>query len=243
MANSQATTKSVGKNGNVTAANRAVEKEMEEWRRIHDEDQKQIAALNARMEQLMQLMSSGVLGANVAAQAPVSKVYNEVSLVHLVDRGPGLRTHIELSNLTIDLTTFGEERTLTLQQFEECVGKYRRWFEQGIIAPGADSGDLAKRYGLKVSSDFGIDKSYIERLGTMSVDELENFYNKLCDGHKAFIIEYWKRKLLAKSPDPKFKDMRKIEALNRISHGAMEGALLDIRTAETRAQIEAEKKK
>ena len=51
--------------------------------------------------------------------------------------------------------------------------------------------------------------------------KLENFYNKLCDGHKAFIIEYWKRKLLAKSPDPKFKDMRKIEALNRISHGAM----------------------
>lgn len=226
--------------GATTGANSAA-KELAEMKKQALEDQKRIAGLEAQIQQLVQLMSAQQQSAAAAPVAASSKIYSEATLVHLVDRAPGLRTHIELSNLTIDLTTFGEERTLTLQQFEECVGKYRRWFDAGIIAPGADAGDLAKRYGLKVSNQFGISKSTLQRLRSMSYTELEEFYNKLGDGHKSFIIEYWKRCVIAK--DSAFTDIHKIEILNRVSGGAMEGTLLDMRTEKEREAIAAQKAK
>ena len=223
-----------------SATSAAKDKELEELKKQAAEDQKKIASLEEQIQKLITAMSAQMSATQGVSSTPTpSKLYSEATLVHLVDRAPGLRTHIELSNLTVDLTKFGEERTLTLQQFEECVGKYRRWFDAGIIAPGADAGDLARRYGLTVSTNYGITKETMQRLGHMSYDELESFYTKLGEGHRAFIIEYWKRKVLAK--DPAFSDIHKIEVLNRVSDGAMEGTLLDIRTAKEREAIAAQR--
>ena len=66
----------------------------------------------------------------------------------------------------------------------------------------------------------------MKKLGTLSLVELENLYNKLSDGHKQFVIEYFKRKILEK--DPNFNDIHKIEMLNRVSNGAMSGTTLDM---------------
>ena len=59
----------------------------------------------------------------------------------------------------------------------------------------------------------------------MNIYELEDIYNKLCDGLRGFIIEYFKRKIIEK--DPKFNDVYKIELLNRLSNGAMSDVILD----------------
>ena len=67
----------------------------------------------------------------------------------------------------------------------------------------------------------------MKKLGTLSLVELENLYNKLSDGHKQFVIEYFKRKILEK--DPNFNDIHKIEMLNRVSNGAMSGTTLDMK--------------
>ena len=152
----------------------------------------------------------------------------EVVLVHLKENAPGLTTHIELSNLTIDMSAFGEERTLDRRQAEELAGKYRKFFDRGVIAFGSGSEHLASKFGLKSINDYSyVNKDFVKKLGTLSLVELENLYNKLSDGHKQFVIEYFKRKILEK--DPNFNDIHKIEMLNRVSNGAMSGTTLDMK--------------
>ena len=152
----------------------------------------------------------------------------EVVLVHLKENAPGLTTHIELSNLTIDMSAFGEERTLDRRQAEELAGKYRKFFDRGVIAFGSGSEHLASKFGLKSVNDYSyVNKDFVKKLGTLSLVELENLYNKLSDGHKKFVIEYFKRKILEK--DPNFNDIHKIEMLNRVSDGAMSGTTLDMK--------------
>ena len=152
----------------------------------------------------------------------------EVILVHLKENAPGLTTHIELSNLTIDMSAFGEERTLDRRQAEELAGKYRKFFDRGVIAFGSGSEHLASKFGLKSVNDYSyVNKDFVKKLGTLSLVELENLYNKLSDGHKQFVIEYFKRKFLEK--DPSFNDIHKIEMLNRVSNGAMSGTTLDMK--------------
>lgn len=164
---------------------------------------------------------------NVAPQ-PVEKnsLMEEIKLIHLAQRAPGLATHIELSNMTIDMNAFLEERTLDRRQAEEIAGKYRTWFDKGIITFGDGCEDIAKRFALKSLKDYNIQKDLMERIGRMSVKDLEETYNRLPKAMKASIIETFKRKIM--QGDPAFKDSQKIEMLNRISRGAMSGTTLDM---------------
>lgn len=203
-----------------------------------DEKDKKIEALEKQIQELMMLMLKSQNGATPTSTAPRSS--DDVKIVHLVERAPGLKTHIKLSNLVINMTSFGEERTLTLSQFEELVGMYRNWFEQGIIAPGAGLENLASRYGLKTVKDYNISKEFITKLGVMNIYELEDFFTKLGEGHKQFILEYWQRRVIAK--DPHFKDIHKIEMLNRVSNGGLRNVLLDLETEKERERIAAAKK-
>lgn len=184
----------------------------------------QLAQLQAQNEMLMKMLMEKN---GAPAQVTVTNTLNnEYTLVHLVDRMPGCTTHIELSNITIDMTAFGEERILDRRQCEEIAGKYRKWFEKGIIAFGADGEELASRFGLKSIKDYSyINKDFVKQLGGLSLIELENLWNKLCEGHKKFVIEYFKRGVV--KGDPAFKDIHKIELLNRLSKGAMSGTALD----------------
>ena len=99
---------------------------------------------------------------------------DEVTIVHLFDNAPGITTHIQLSNYAIDMGAFGETRTLTVQQFEELVGKYRSWFDRGIIAVGAGSEYYAKRNNLKMASESLIDSDFISKLGTMPMSDVQD---------------------------------------------------------------------
>ena len=178
-------------------------------------------------QMLIQMLSER--GVNVAPVVNDKNSLNEeVVLVHLKENAPGLTTHIELSNLTIDMSAFGEERTLDRRQAEELAGKYRKFFDRGVIAFGSGSEHLASKFGLKSISDYSyVNKDFVKKLGTLSLVELENLYNKLSDGHKQFVIEYFKRKILEK--DPNFNNIHKIEMLNRVSDGAMSGTTLDMK--------------
>ena len=65
-----------------------------------------------------------------------------VRIVHLVERAPGLTTYMKLSSTEVIFRKFGEERTLSFQAFQELVGKYRKWFDMGIISIAAGYEDL-----------------------------------------------------------------------------------------------------
>ena len=199
---------------------------------------KTVEALTAQNEMLMKMfLESQKSAAPIAVMesASTNSLNDEVTLVHLIENAPGLTTHIELSNITMDLSAFGEERTLDRRQAEEISGKYRKWFDKGIIAFGANGDELASKFGLKSVNDYSyINKNFVKQLGSLSLLELENLYKKVGDGHKKFIISYFKRKIV--EGDPAFKDVHKIEMLNRVSGGAMSGTTLDL---QREAEVEA----
>lgn len=188
----------------------------------------EIAALKAQIEMLTKMMAAG-LGAQAVAPAQLesSSLFEEVKVVHLRECLPGTTTHIHLSNRDLDFSSFGATLTLDRRQAEELAGgTAKKFFDRGIIAFGEGSEELAKTLGVKSIRDYEfMGSDFVKRLGTMNVYELEDIYNKLCDGLRGFIIEYFKRKILEK--DPAFSDIHKIEVLNRLSGGAMSDVILD----------------
>ena len=186
---------------------------------------------NAQLEDsIRSLMAQFVeLKNNMVMPTAQNKGYDrndEVTIVHLFDNAPGITTHIQLSNYAIDMGAFGETRTLTVQQFEELVGKYRSWFDRGIIAVGAGSEYYARRNNLKVASESLVDSDFIRRLGTMPMTEVQDIYEKVCEGQKDFIVSYWKRKFIEKVPE--FRDLRKLQILNGFTNDAFKYELVEL---------------
>lgn len=200
--------------------------------------QQELTALKAQNEMLMKMfmeLKTANASTSEATQSSYRNTLNDtVTLVHLMERASGLTTHIALTNLTIDFVKFGEERTLDRRQAEELAGKYRGYFEKGIMAFGADGEDFARNFGLKSIKDYTYySKDFVNNLGSLSLVELENLYNKVSIGHKDLIIQYFKRKIV--EGDPAFKNIHKVEMLNRISDGAMSNVLLDFKAEAERA--------
>ena len=186
----------------------------------------EIAALKAQIEMLTKMMAAG-MGVQAPSPTPSSSLLEEVKVVHLRECLPGTTTHIHLSNRDLDFSSFGATLTLDRRQAEELAGgTTKKFFDRGIIAFGEGSEELAKTLGVKSIRDYEfMGSDFVKRLGTMNVYELEDIYNKLCDGLRGFIVEYFKRKILEK--DPAFNDIHKIEVLNRLSDGAMSDVILD----------------
>ena len=212
---------------------------------VADDKDAKIAALEASLAQMQEFMKAMMANMNnkpSEIDSAKNALFRYVTVIHLVDRAPGLSTHIELSNgVILDFRTFGEEHTFTVQQAEELASKYRSWFDLGIFAFGADADDLAKRLNLKTVTQYSFAGSdFLGRLPELDLYQLKALWDKMGQGHREFLIEYFKRKILAK--DPSFDDIDKIELLNRLSNGGMEGVLLDRKNAAIKAE-EASKKR
>ena len=146
------------------------------------------------------------------------KSEKEVVLIHNREIIGGGSTAIRLTGLSIDFHTFGEQRLLSWQQFEECVSKYRRWFDKEIIVLGPESADIAERYNVPCLNRDGkriITKEDLRTLYRKPERELEDFYQDLTDEDKDFICSYWLGKCY--SGDQNYINRGKIEILNRLN--------------------------
>ena len=227
MANSKDATQvaeKVEKEEKVVKTETKPDKKQEEIDFLRNQNNELQDAMKALMTQFAELKN------NMAPSAPRQGYSrdDEVVIVHLFDNAPGITTHIDLSNYSIDMAAFGETRTLTVQQFEELVGKYRSWFDRGIIAVGAGSEYYAKRNNLKMASESLINSDFIRKLGTMPMSDVQDIYEKVCDGQKDFIVSYWKRKFIEKAPE--FRDLRKLQILNGFTNNSFEYEILELTT-------------
>lgn len=227
MANSKDATQvaeKVEKEEKVVKTETKPDKKQEEIDFLRNQNNELQDAMKVLMAQFTELKN------NMAPSAPRQGYSrdDEVVIVHLFDNAPGITTHIDLSNYSIDMAAFGETRTLTVQQFEELVGKYRSWFDRGIIAVGAGSEYYAKRNNLKMASESLINSDFIRKLGTMPMSDVQDIYEKVCDGQKDFIVSYWKRKFIEKVPE--FRDLRKLQILNGFTNNSFEYEILELTT-------------
>ena len=143
----------------------------------------------------------------------------EIVIVHNRELLGGLSTAIQLTGLTINFHTLGEQRVLSWQQFEECVSKYRKWFDKEIILIGAGYEDVAERYNIpcvKRGNYNYVTKKDLAEIYKKSERQLEDYLNTLTEEDKDFVCSYWLGKCYEK--DSRYMDRAKIELLNRISN-------------------------
>lgn len=178
-----------------------------------------IAQLEGQVKQLLELLA--LQNTNKEQKSSHTSTGDTIKIVHLVERGEGLKTIMRLGNGTeIAMTKFGEERTLTVPQFEEILGNYRGWFRDGILAVHQDYEEKARFYSLDTAATYPVNSEFMRGLSTKTMSEIEDIFPRLPKAGKESLCSYWMRKALA--GDPHFADIRNLETMNRLTDGAFE---------------------
>lgn len=188
--------------------------------------EKQNAELSAKIDALMAMFASGKM-------QTFSEKNEEITIIHLIQCYDGLKTHIKLSNRSMDFSVIGETRVLNRTEAEEIASKYRKFFERGVIAFSSDNIEFARKFDLaSCVSDGKVNRDFANYIGEIDIASLEKLYNSVGEAQKAFIIETFKRKI--REGNPKYNNMAKIQLLERLTlapgelNGAMEGVFRDL---------------
>lgn len=142
----------------------------------------------------------------------------EVTIIHNCELIGGLSTHIDLTGMTIDFRTIGEQRVLSWQQFEECVSKYRSFFERNIILLSDEHYDLSVKYSIpcvKRGDNHVITHEEILKLEKYTPEQLDKLVRSLTKKDQDFVFSYWLGQCYKRTPG--FYDRHKVELLNLIS--------------------------
>ena len=170
----------------------------------------QLKALLAEQSKGQQSSTTPVVAPNVTFSIPstdVTVVYCSTSL-----------GYASISNMDLHFNRFGEEFILTRTQFDELVGKYREWFDRGILAVSYKNLDIAAAKGLKTDKDFGLTADKLAKIGKLSVSELEELWNNTTvPSHRQSIVSFYKDKFI--SGDPDFVNRAKVDLMNRLTNG------------------------
>jgi hypothetical protein len=122
----------------------------------------------------------------------------------------------------LNFTRWGEEFTMSRSQFDEVVGKYRSWFDQGILAVSGDTEEgikIAAAKGIKTHKEYYLDSKKLESIGKMTVPQIEDLWNNTTlPKHRESIVTFVKRKFIEK--DPAYHNREKIDLFNRLTNGA-----------------------
>lgn len=164
-----------------------------------------------------EVSTSNPVQTTVATTTPIINVTMPTSDVTLVYLSNSMG-YIKTANTEIHMNVYGEEFTLSKSQFDEVAGKYRRWFERGILAVSYKNMDVAVAKGLPTDVDLALTKEKLNSVGSMSVDEIENLWNSITLNQKHCLAAHVKRKII--DGDPAYKDRAKIDLFNRLTNGA-----------------------
>ena len=148
----------------------------------------------------------------VVNSAPAS---TDVTIVYCSDS----LGYAKISNMELNFNRYGEEFLLNRYQFDELVGKYRDWFERGILAVSSKNLDVAIAKNLPTDSDYALSAKILASIGKMTPAQLEKLWNENSkQSHRECIVSYIKRKFIEGDPD--FKNREKVDLMNRLTDGA-----------------------
>lgn len=163
----------------------------------------QVASLTSLITQLL----SGQANNNTSVRDDVTLVYMSESL-----------GYIEAGNVKLNCTKFKESFTLSRYDFDAIVGKYRKWFEDGILAVSARDYKIAQDKGLKTENEYFLTKDIMESIPVCTAAELEEIWHKANTKEQKYsICEYYKAHLI--EGDTRFNNREKVELLNRLTNG------------------------
>lgn len=173
-----------------------------------------IAALEAQLAAKEVACATDGSVASVEPNVTFSVPSTDVTIVYCSDS----LGFAHISNMDLNFNRYGEEFILSRSQFDEFVGKYRSWFDRGVLAVSYDNLKVAIAKGLRTDKEIGLDYAKLSSLGVMSVADLEKLWDSLSlDSQKESVVSYFKRKFI--EGDVNFKVREKIDLLNRLTKG------------------------
>lgn len=171
-----------------------------------------IAELEAKLKAAEE--SSSATAAAKTESATYAYPSNEVTLVYLSDS----RGYARISNMELHFNQYGEEFVLSRSQFDELVGKYRSWFNRGVLAVSYKNVDVAAAKGLRTDKEYSLTFKLLDSIGKMGLSQLEKLWNDTAtQEHRESIVTFVKRKFIEGDPD--YRDRSKIDLLNRLTDG------------------------
>ena len=81
------------------------------------------------------------------------KTDDSVTLVYCSDS----LGYAKISNMEFNFNRYGEQFKVPRYQFDELVGKYRRWFDNGILAVAPEDYEVAAAKGISTTDEFVLD--------------------------------------------------------------------------------------
>jgi len=124
----------------------------------------------------------------------------------------------KISNMEFNFNRYGEQFKVPRYQFDELVGKYRRWFDEGILAVAPEDYEVAAAKGISTTDEFVLSYKVLSSIGTMSVSAIEELWNNTTKPeHRRSIVTFVKKKFI--EGDPKYRNREKIDLFNRLTNG------------------------
>lgn len=197
----------------VEQENKALKETLSQYQNIITQMQSTIANLQGMMKNSGPSMSS------------------EVTLVYLSE-SLGV---VSIDGLTLNCSRYGEQFQVSRIQFDQIVGKYRKWFDDGILAVGDNCVDVAAAKDIKTESEYVLNAKILNSIGKMTASELSKLWDKLTTPEeKNSVVLHVKHKLI--EGDPVYKDREKIDLLNRLTNGGFTREQIELSGMNTKYQ-------
>ena len=127
----------------------------------------------------------------------------------------------EISNMEFHFNCYGEQFKVPRYQFDELVGKYRSWFDNGILAVAPEDYAVAAAKRIHTSDEFILDSKTLNSLGSMKAQDIEKLWEKIENiEQKKSMVTFVKKKFI--EGDAKYRNREKIDLFNRLTDGAFE---------------------
>ena len=160
----------------------------------------------------------------------------KVTVYHTQEMSHNLSTYIKLSTTKRNLRKAGEAVRFSINDFEELVGVYRRYFDKEILAVSVKDVDFAELYGLPIWDEKNksvFTSKVLKEVSSYNSEQLRDFYNKLSEASKSSFLAFWLGKVYSKEKG--FYDVEKIGWLKNIANtNIFDAIILEMNTNRAR---------
>lgn len=208
--------------------NQNLKEQLEASKKSNEELQNQLDEVKTQSkETVVTLEPVELIGEPVTPDYLMTDNNRVIRVYHMQEMIGGMATVINLTNTKRRLQRMGELITLKVNDFEELVGKYRSFFERGILAVDASDIDYAQMYDLPIY-DTRMKKSYnatvLKQVVKYNYEQLQEFYKNLSENNKRAFLSFWLGKVYNKEEG--YYDEEKMRWLNNFSNTETFSAIL-----------------
>lgn len=183
------------------------------------------------LEEVMAEIEDGeLIEEDIRIEVPVLNMDDpnrKITVYHTQEMSHNLSTYVKLSTTKRNFRKAGEAARFSINDFEELVGVYRRFFDKGILAVSVKDVDFAELYGLPIWDEKNksvFTSKILREVSSYNSEQLREFYNNLSEDSKRSFLSFWLGKVYSKEQG--FYDIEKIGWLKNIANTNMFDAII-----------------